>query len=137
MTGATRNQRILCIEDDPEMIDLMRLILERRGYMVVGADGGEAGLKAVRETPPDLILLDLMMPDMDGWDVHQRLKADAATRHIPIIIVTASAQSLDKEFGLHIAKVEDYIVKPFSPQDLLSRVDRLLGGEEDRAAEPP
>jgi len=119
-------QRILCIEDDPEMIDLIRLILERRGFAVDGADGGKAGLRAMEIQPPDLVLLDLMMPDMDGWDVYQKMKADAATRSIPIIVVTASAQAIDREFGLQIAKVDDYIVKPFSPQDLLASVDRVL-----------
>ncbi|HET6846174.1 MAG TPA: response regulator [Anaerolineales bacterium] len=118
--------RILCIEDDPDMIDLIRLILERRGFEVEGADGGKAGLRAMQNAIPDLVLLDLMMPDMDGWDVYQKMKADSATRGIPIIIVTASAQAIDREFGLHIAKVDDYIVKPFSPQDLLSSVDRAL-----------
>jgi two-component system, OmpR family, response regulator VicR len=122
-------QRILCIEDDPDMIDLIRLILERRGFVVEGADGGKAGLRAMQASPPDLVLLDLMMPDMDGWDVYQKMKADAVTRSIPIIVVTASAQGIDREFGLHIAKVDDYIVKPFSPQDLLASVDRVLGAK--------
>ena len=120
-------QRILCIEDDPDMIDLIRLILERRGFIVEGAESGKAGLQAMQAAPPDLVLLDLMMPDMDGWDVYQKMKADAITRNIPIIVVTASAQGIDREFGLHIAKVDDYIVKPFSPQDLLTSVDRVLG----------
>jgi two-component system, OmpR family, response regulator VicR len=119
--------RILCIEDDPDMIDLIRLILERRGFVVEGADGGKAGLQSMQAAPPDLVLLDLMMPDMDGWDVYQKMKADTITRNIPIIVVTASAQAIDREFGLHIAKVDDYIVKPFSPQDLLASVDRVLG----------
>lgn len=130
---ADPGKRILCIEDDPEMIELIRLILERRGFVVQGADGGKAGLEAVRSTPPDLVLLDLMMPDMDGWDVYQRMKADQATRRIPIIVVTASAQNIDREFGLHIAKVDDYIVKPFSPQDLLASVDRVLAGKSNDA----
>jgi two-component system response regulator VicR len=121
-------KRILCIEDDLDMIDLIRLILERRGFIVEGADGGKAGLQAMRAIPPDLVLLDLMMPDMDGWDVFQKMKADTATRHIPVIVVTASAQNIDREFGLHIAKVDDYIVKPFSPQALLASVDKVLGG---------
>ena len=126
-------KRILCIEDDPEMIELIRLILERRGFVVEGADGGKAGLQAVVSTLPDLVLLDLMMPDMDGWDVYQKMKADAATRHIPVIVVTASAQSIDREFGLHIAKVDDYILKPFSPQDLLASVHRILGDGAETA----
>jgi two-component system response regulator VicR len=127
MNAVDRKRRILCIEDDAEMIDLLRLILERRGFVVVGADGGRAGLAAVQAAKPDLVLLDLMMPDLDGWDVFQQLKADEESRRIPIIVVTASAQSIDREFALQIARVDDYIVKPFSPQELLASVDRVLG----------
>jgi len=119
-------KRILCIEDEPEMIDLIRLILGRRGYEVKGAEGGIEGLKLVRKEHPDLVLLDLMMPDMDGWEVYQQMKADESTKHIPVIVVTAKAQSIDKVLGLHIAKVDDYIAKPFSPQDLLNSVERIL-----------
>ncbi len=119
-------KRILCIEDEPEMIDLIRLILGRRGFEVLGAAGGTAGLKEVREQLPDLVLLDLMMPDMDGWEVYQQMKADDSTRNIPVIVVTAKAQSIDKVLGLHIAKVDDYIAKPFSPQDLLNSVEKVL-----------
>ena len=119
-------KRILCIEDEPEMIDLIRLILGRRGFEVTGASGGKAGLDAVRAERPDLVLLDLMMPDMDGWEVYQQMKADESTRRIPVIVVTAKAQSIDKVLGLHIAKVDDYIAKPFSPQELLSSVEKTL-----------
>jgi DNA-binding response OmpR family regulator len=72
------------------------------------------------------VLLDLMMPDMDGWEVYQQMKADELTRHIPVIVVTARAQSIDKVLGLHIAKVDDYIAKPFSPQELLNSVEKVL-----------
>jgi DNA-binding response OmpR family regulator len=117
---------ILCVEDEPEMIDLIRLILGRRGFEVKGATGGVEGLKMIRDEKPDLILLDLMMPDMDGWEVYQQIKADEKTKGIPVIVVTAKAQSIDKVLGLHIAKVDDYIAKPFSPQDLLNSVERVL-----------
>ena len=123
-------KHILCIEDEPEMIDLIRLILVRRGFEVSGAAGGKAGLLAVRENLPDLVLLDLMMPDMDGWEVYQQMKADESTRHIPVIVVTARAQSIDKVLGLHIAKVDDYIAKPFSPQELLNSVEKILGQKD-------
>lgn len=112
------------------MIDLIRLILGRRGFDVSGASGGKAGLQAVRETYPDLVLLDLMMPDMDGWEVYQQMKADEATRHIPVIVVTARAQSIDKALGLRVAKVDDYITKPFSPQELMNSVERVLANEK-------
>ncbi len=123
----TGTKRILCVEDEPEMIDLIRLILGRRGFEVHGAAGGVEGIKKVREELPDLVLLDLMMPDMDGWEVYQQMKADEATRSIPVIVVTAKAQSIDKVLGLHIAKVDDYIAKPFSPQELLNSVEKVFG----------
>lgn len=117
---------ILCIEDEPEMIDLMRLILGRRGYEVKGAVSGADGLRMIREEKPDLILLDLMMPEMDGWEVYQQIKADEKNRDIPVIVVTAKAQSIDRVLGLHIAKVDDYIAKPFSPQELMNSVEKVL-----------
>jgi len=121
---------ILCIEDEPEMIDLIRLILERRGFKVEGAAGGMDGIRKVRELHPDLVLLDLMMPDLDGWEVYQQMKADENSRNIPVIVVTAKAQSIDKVLGLHIAKVDDYISKPFSPQDLLASVEKILNKQD-------
>ncbi|GAB4488746.1 MAG: hypothetical protein Fur0016_14910 [Anaerolineales bacterium] len=120
------NRYILCIEDETEMIDLIRIILERKGFEVEGATGGEDGLKKIRERKPDLVLLDLMMPDIDGWEVYQQMKANETTRDTPVIIVTAKAQNIDKVLGLQIAKVDDYISKPFSPEDLLSSVERVL-----------
>jgi len=126
----TEIKHILCIEDEPEMIDLIRLILGRRGFEVIGAAGGKEGLEKVRQEPPDLILLDLMMPDMDGWEVYQQIKADDKIKDIPVIVVTAKAQSIDKVLGLHIAKVDDYIAKPFSPQDLLNSVDKVFSAKK-------
>ena len=120
-------KRVVCIEDEPEMIDLVRLILGRRGFEVMGANGGLEGLALVASVKPDLVLLDLMMPDMDGWEVYQRMKSDEALREIPVVVVTAKAQSIDKVLGLHIAKVDDYITKPFGPQELLESVEKILG----------
>ncbi|MBE3119043.1 MAG: response regulator [Candidatus Atribacteria bacterium] len=117
---------ILCIEDEQEMIDLIRLILSPRGFEIRGANGGKEGLEIIRKYHPDLVLLDLMMPEMDGWEVYQQMKAGEATKNIPVIVVTAKAQSIDKVLGLHIAKVDDFIVKPFSPQELLTSVDKVL-----------
>jgi len=117
---------VVCIEDEPEMIDLVRLILGRKGFKLVGAVGGREGLETVRRVRPDLVLLDLMMPDMDGWEVYQQMKADEELRDIPVIVVTAKAQSIDKVLGLHIAKVDDYVTKPFGPQELWESVSRVL-----------
>jgi DNA-binding response OmpR family regulator len=126
----TQSKRLVYIEDEAEMIDLVRLILGRRGYTVMGANGGREGLELVRKELPDLVLLDLMMPDMDGWDVYHQMKSEEETRNIPVIVITAKALNIDKVLGLRIAKVEDYIAKPFSPQELLQRVDQVLSKDE-------
>ena len=119
-------KKVVCIEDEPEMIDLVKLILGRKGFDLTGAMGGREGLEVVRRIKPDLVLLDLMMPDMDGWEVYQQMKADEELMKIPVIVVTAKAQSIDKVLGLHIAKVDDYVTKPFGPQELLQSVERVL-----------
>ena len=129
---AEKTRRILCIEDEPEMIDLIRLILSRKGFEVSGAAGGQEGIYKIRYEKPDLILLDLMMPFMDGWEVYQQMKADEATKNIPVIVVTAKAQSIDKVLGLHIAKVDDYIAKPFSPKELIDSVERVFAKKEEK-----
>jgi len=127
----TDKKRIVCIEDEPETTNLVKLILARDGYEVLGANGGEEGLVLVREELPDLILLDLMMPDMDGWQVYQHLKEDENTREIPVIVVTAKVQSIDKVLGLQVAKVDDYITKPFRPEELSERVKYVLSQSDE------
>jgi two-component system response regulator VicR len=120
-------RRVVYIEDEQEMIDLVKIILSRKHYEIMGAAGGREGLDLVKRIMPDAILLDLMMPDMDGWEVYQQLKADESTRSIPVIVVTAKAQNIDKVLGLHIAKVDDYIAKPFTPKELLDSLAKCLG----------
>ena len=119
-------RKIVCIEDEPDMIDLVKLILEREDFEVIGALGGEEGIKTIRRERPDLVLLDLMMPEVDGWEVYRQIRADHKLKDTPIIVVTAKAQSIDKVLGLHIAKVEDYVTKPFGPQELLWSVEKVL-----------
>ena len=123
---AEEKKRVVCIEDEPEMVDLVKLILGRKGFELIGAMGGREGLEKIKSVKPDLVLLDLMMPDMDGWEVYQQMKADPEMQHIPVIVVTAKAQSIDKVLGLHIAKVDDYVTKPFGPQELLQSVEKVL-----------
>ena len=123
---ADQKKRIICIEDDQGIIDLIKLILTRRGFEVIGALGGREGLEMMERDTPDLVLLDLMMPDMDGWEVYHQMKARDGMKNIPVIVVTAKAQNIDKVLGIHIAKVDDYITKPFSPQELLDSIERVL-----------
>ena len=123
---ADQKKHIVCIEDDAGIIDLVKLILTRKGYRVSGAVGGREGLELIEREKPDVVLLDLMMPDMDGWEVFHQMRAHESTRHIPVIVVTAKAQSIDKVLGLQIAKVDDYLTKPFSPQDLVDSIERIL-----------
>ncbi|MFN7209146.1 MAG: response regulator transcription factor [Aggregatilineales bacterium] len=118
--------RIVCIEDDPKTIDLVKLILRREGFEVIGTTNGRDGLTAIEQFQPQLVLLDLMMPDMDGWEVYQAMRANEGMKHIPVIVLTAKAQSIDKVLGLHIAKVNDYITKPFSPSELVQSVRKVL-----------
>jgi two-component system alkaline phosphatase synthesis response regulator PhoP len=123
---SSESATIVCIEDEPGVIELIRLILERRGLKVVGAGSGSEGLEIIRQVRPAVVLLDLMMPGMDGWEVYRRMKADAMMRTIPVIIVTAKAEGIDEVLAKHIAKVDDYIKKPFSLQELLQAIEKVL-----------
>jgi DNA-binding response OmpR family regulator len=130
MASDNQSKRVVVIEDDPEMIELVKLILAKDGYDVVGSDNGRDGLNLIEEHQPNAVLLDLMMPGMDGWEVYQSMKAHDMMKTIPVIIITAKAQSIDKVLGLHIAKVDDYITKPFSPSELLNSVRRVIANAE-------
>lgn len=124
--------KILCIEDEPQMIDLIKLILETRGYEVLGAEGGEEGLAMMRTEKPDLILLDLMMPEMDGGDVFHHMKEEVELRNLPVIVVTAKAAPIDKVLWMNVAKVDDYVTKPFGPRELVDSIQKVLSKYEER-----
>ncbi len=118
-------QKILIIEDEEDIADLVAFNLRRNGYEVELACDGLRGLSAVREQLPDLIVLDLMMPGMDGMSLFKELQRDEETRKIPVIMLTARGQMEDKIKGLEIG-VDDYMTKPFSPKELVLRVKNLL-----------
>ena len=126
------SKRVIYFEDDKDMVELVRIILGREGYQVEGIAEGQAGIKAVQQNSPDVILLDLMLPDMDGWEIFRQLKHDESTADIPVIVITAKAQSIDKVLGLEIAKVDDYISKPFRPNELVDRVEEVLAGRKKK-----
>ncbi len=121
-----RPKRILCVEDDRDFLDLLMLMLSNDEVEVEAAFGGTEGLEKIRKFKPDLVLLDLMMPDLHGWEVYMKMKADEEMRNIPVIVVTALGTRYDKTFGLNVAKVEDYITKPFLPSHLRESVDTAL-----------
>jgi DNA-binding response OmpR family regulator len=116
---------ILVVDDDPVIQKLLSVNFEMEGYNVLTASDGLEGLDAVSANRPDLVLLDVMMPRMDGVEVAKRLKADEATRDIPIILLSAKAQSADIEKGL-AAGADDYVTKPFDPLELLDKVTALI-----------
>jgi len=123
--GAQEKQTVLVVDDTPENLSLMSVLLKDR-YKVKVANSGERALKiAGAETPPDLILLDIMMPEIDGYEVCRRLKADRATREIPVIFLTAKTETADEQRGLELGAV-DYITKPVSPPIVLARVKTHL-----------
>lgn len=128
--------KILVVEDEPALRTLLRALLEQSGYRVVTAEDGQAGLDAVNQELPDLVLCDVMMPRMDGYELCRRLKANYATSHVPIILLTARTESEDKFQGLHHG-ANDYVTKPYEQRELLMRVRNLLQwGKVQRDANP-
>jgi len=119
--------RILIADDEPHIRKLVSFTLGNRGYEVVeAADGGEAYERAKAEAP-DIILLDVMMPVMTGYDVLEKLKADPVTRDIPVVMLSAKSQQTEVQAGLSKG-AQEYICKPFTPKDLVQRVTELIGG---------
>lgn len=125
---------ILIVEDEPGLAELLRYNLERSGYRVSSVGDGRAALAAVNAEPPDLMLLDLMLPILTGAEVAGRIRANPATTHVPIIMVTAKSDEVDELVGLTVG-ADDYITKPFSMQVLLARVQAVL--RRGRAPQTP
>ncbi len=116
---------ILIVEDDPQTVKLIKFVLEKEGYSTISAKDGEEGLQMAREKKPDLIVLDMMLPGMDGYRVCEILKANPVTKEIPIIVLTALDTGVDFEKALE-KKADWYITKPFEPEHLLKRVNYLI-----------
>ena len=117
---------IVYVEDDRDLINLVSLILKRRGIEVIGVSNPHSALDTILEVKPRVILLDLMMPEVDGWEIYHNLKNRPETSGIPVIIVSAKAQPIDQVLGLQVAKVDGYICKPFQPEQLISAVEQWL-----------
>src|SRR5262245_31497695 len=117
--------KILVIEDEPDILEVIQYNLEREGHKVIACRDGELGLSRIRTDDPDLVILDLMLPGMDGVEVCRQVKADPVTRGIPVIMVTAKGEESDIVLGLGIG-ADDYITKPFRPKELVARVQVVL-----------
>jgi two-component system phosphate regulon response regulator PhoB len=131
-----KKPRILVVEDEPDLVELVRHHLAREHYDVVTASDGETGLAEARRRLPDLVVLDLMLPGIDGLEVCRRLRADARTTHIPIVMLTAKGEESDAVIGLS-AGADDYVRKPFGMKELVARIATRLRGSEPRAAGEP
>jgi DNA-binding response OmpR family regulator len=118
-------QKILVVDDEPDAVELIEFNLKGAGYDVVRANDGEEALKKAHMTLPDLIILDLMLPEVDGMEVCKLLRRDQKTSGIPVVMVTAKAAEIDRVLGLELG-ADDYVTKPFSPRELVLRVKRLL-----------
>jgi len=118
-------QKILVVDDEPDAVELIDFNLKNAGFDVITAEDGAAALKRARASTPDLILLDLMLPEVDGTEVCKILRRDSATSSIPIIMLTAKATEIDRVLGLELG-ADDYVTKPFSPRELVLRVKNLL-----------
>ena len=118
-------QRVLVVDDDREIVRLLQAYLERDGYQVAAAHDGEQALHFLRREKPDLVILDLMLPQRDGWDVTRILRSDPSLRHTPVIMLTARTEEPDRIVGLELG-ADDYVTKPFSPREVVARVRAVM-----------
>ena len=125
MSLRSTRHRILVVDDDREIVRLVRAYLEQAGYPVQTAYDGETALHVLRSERPDLMVLDLMLPDRDGWDITRLARGDSGLAHIPIIMLTARVDDTDKILGLELG-ADDYITKPFNPREVVARVRSVL-----------
>ena len=122
---AMAHERILVIEDEPDIAEVLQYNLEKEGFQVETARRGDAGLEAIRREAPDLVLLDLMLPGVDGLELTRLLKRESATSRVPIVMLTARGEEVDRIVGLELG-ADDYIPKPFSPREVVLRVKAVL-----------
>ena len=118
-------KRILIVDDERDLVETMTFRLEASGYEILKAYDGQEGLKKIREEKPDLVLLDVMMPLKDGYQVCQEVKNDEKIRNIPVIMLTAKSQESDKSVGESVG-VDDYLTKPFQSHELLEKIEKFL-----------
>lgn len=115
---------IMVVDDEPDTVDLVKLVLETEGFEVITAYSGEECLKKIEAAPPDAVLLDIMMPEMDGWEVFKKIREKY--ENLPVAMLTVRNQDIDIMVGLHVLKANDYITKPFGRKDLVERVKKMV-----------
>ncbi len=125
MNNMASSKKVLIVDDEPDTLELVKLVLESGGFKTELAKSGGEALDLIATSRPDLVLLDIMMPDMDGWDVFRKIKEKDSK--IPVAILTAKAQNIDRLLGLHVLKADDYITKPFGKNELIDKVKKLTG----------
>ncbi len=121
--------RVAIIEDEKDIVDLVRYNFRKEGFEVASFLRGKEGLEQMRRNPPDVVLLDIMLPDVDGFEVCKKLRADDRLKDLPVIFLTAKGEEIDRVLGLEIG-ADDYVVKPFSPRELVARVRAVLRRRE-------
>lgn len=129
-----QNFKILTIEDDPDILELIQFNLERNGFRAIGADNGEKGLKLAQSEAPALVILDIMLPGIDGLSVLKELRSKPETKNLKVIILTAKGEETDIVVGLELG-ADDYMTKPFSPKELLARIKAVI--RRDQASFEP
>jgi two-component system response regulator VicR len=125
-------KKIVVVEDDEDFLTLVSMMLADERLEVIPALDGEAGLEAIRAHRPDVVILDLILPDMNGWEVFMQMRNEAASKDIPVIILTNQGTRHDRTFSLHVAQVHDYLTKPCLPSHLRQSVTMALGENGER-----
>ena len=128
--------RVLVVDDEPDLLELVRINLAQSGYTVETAASGSDALAALRRAPPDVMILDLMLPDLSGTELCARVRADQRLAALPIIMLTAKSEEIDRVVGLELG-ADDYVTKPFSPRELVARVRAVLRRSETVEPERP
>ncbi|MCD6208503.1 MAG: response regulator [Methanosarcinales archaeon] len=122
--------KIMIVDDEPDNVHLVATVLENEGYEIISAYSGRSALDMLEseDALPDLILLDIMMPELDGWGVYRSIRGNKETKDIPVVMLTAKSQSIDKMIGLHVIGADGYITKPFGYRELVDGVKKHLDG---------
>jgi two-component system alkaline phosphatase synthesis response regulator PhoP len=118
--------KVLVVDDEVYILHILEFSLSAEGYEVITANNGELAIEKAKQEKPDLIVLDIMMPVLDGYETCRRLKRDSETKNIPVVLLTAKGRDIDKRLGFEVGAI-DYVIKPFSPNRLIDRIQEILG----------